>query len=704
MTDLKPVGSTQVDPETLFFWNNDNQATVEITVLEEDFYLVRTSKSYILRKQDKEGQETWDRNLRKLNKYLSETFHSFQISVNYSNEISKEVTSSFETAKEAAAHTEQLKREKQKLVEKIKSLESSKSHGFDDLEPVLEDKLADHYSRLDSVESNLENLLEVLQKKKTEIGEWQDNGVISSYFFTFSTEPEITRQENLNQIIDNHLEQVFNYHQHSVKQTLTRRSGNFKLVVDELETPRMFKRLQHTSLLNPASFQQLENQNPEISDELNQLRKDQLKQYQAYAVEDLAVNDEVFERSKATPAQAVNSLLQDLESEKVADTSNLPNNGPILGTATGTELPAGIDPSNIPHYYICGSTGSGKSYTKRILMENCLSLGYNTISITPRDLESLAAALPYKDNENGRGLAGDYYWPEHDSLPNLPEQTAELFNGAKFITLRNTLKPDKDQFITRLFTEVADQGQLDKPLFIFLDEAHLFAQGDPAEAIQKAVRQTRKFGVHVVLITQSPMDFNYNYKHIRENTQGNFFLQGEYFDYADQLLDDSSVITDLEQGNAIFQGRGQPQIEIDMRKPLSQVEQLGEKQVEEVEKLVSASAPDPATWKAEEHTATDDPSDDAVYSHDPASSSGGGSGGGAEADPVLGEDEEEVVQGIRAYVSDEDQLPSKNKTIDYSPFGTSKTSRLLDELEEKGVVETSTETRYGNEATVYQIH
>lgn len=133
-------------------------------------------------------------------------------------------------------------------------------------------------------------------------------------------------------------------------------------------------------------------------------------------------------------------------------------------------------------------------------------------------------------------------------LQSLPTDLTELGTGNHFISLKEMGEQDKNEFITRLFEAFSKDQQLSQALVVFLDEAHFFSDGKPASAIQNAVRQTRKFGVHVVLSTQSPMDFNYSYKHIRENTTGNFFLQREYLDYAENYLGDpemSSYIGDL---------------------------------------------------------------------------------------------------------------------------------------------------------------
>jgi hypothetical protein len=172
------------------------------------------------------------------------------------------------------------------------------------------------------------------------------------------------------------------------------------------------------------------------------------------------------------------------------------------------------------------------------------------------------------------------------------------------------------------------------------------------------------------------MDFNRKYKHIRENTVGNFFLQGEYWDYAKKYLNNEFDITALGQGDAWFSGRGFDPVQLEVRKPLSRVEEVSEGELEELDALYEGSAPD---------------LDDSEVS---------GSDGSISED--LNSDQQEVLEAIRSYVREEDELPSKNKVIDYSPFGSSKTPRLLSELESVGIVETESAERYGNEATLFR--
>jgi hypothetical protein len=126
---LKPVGGTTVEPETVFFWDDELQATVEITVLEpesdDNRFLVRTTKTYRLLKQDPEGRESWQRNLVKLNEYLREAFSSFRISANYLDSVNGSITGVTDDVDVLGDEATELVSERRQLAEQHSSLAKS---------------------------------------------------------------------------------------------------------------------------------------------------------------------------------------------------------------------------------------------------------------------------------------------------------------------------------------------------------------------------------------------------------------------------------------------------------------------------------------------------------------------------------------------------------------------------------------------------
>ncbi len=438
------TGSTGLEPVTEFYWDAENQTTVELTELGSDRYMTRASKSYRLVKQDAHGQESWDRNLVDMNEYLAQKFSSFNLSVNYTDTVSTEILQEKQEAGELVKEASQLKERSKELSEKRETLAVSLENSVDSLEQVMQKRFEETDKELQQVQKRLDQILEILEEKKQAVDQWQENGVSLSYLFTFSTDPEIVPEPRISETIQRHVDEAFDLHRRQVKQVL--QGPKFKLHVEELEEPRVFNRVQHTGLLNPEGFKQLiSGADPGIKESLKQLRRENAEQYMAVALDDIEVKESTVERSKATPSRAVNSVLQDLKAERVAYAEDTPEDGPIIGTQIGTNQIIGFDPAELPHFYIMGATGSGKSYLSRVLVENVASLGYDVLSISPSDTEEIGLSLPNPENSESTALNVDQYWPGNDKLLEKPESVDELFTGLNALTLTGLTQSEKQE-------------------------------------------------------------------------------------------------------------------------------------------------------------------------------------------------------------------------------------------------------------------
>jgi len=671
------TGRTGIQPVTEFYWDKENQSTVEITELDSKQYMIRASKSYRLIKQDAHGQESWDRNLVDMNDYLAEKFSSFNLSVNYTDTVSPEILDEKQEAGDLVEEASQLRHRAKELSEQRETLAVSVENSVQNLEQVMQKRFEETDQELQQVQRRLDQIMEILEEKKEAVDQWQENGVSLSYLFTFSTDLEIVTEDRITEAAERHVKEAFDLHRRKVKQVL--QGPKFKLHVEELDEPRVFNRVQHTGLLNPEGFDQLISQaSDELQVTLEQVRRQNTEQYMAVALDDIEVNESTVKRSKATPARAVNSVLQDLKSERVAYAEDTPEDGPIIGTLTGTNQIVGFDPANLPHYYIMGATGSGKSYLTRVLVENVASLGYDVLSISPSDTEEIGLSLPNPENSESTGLNVDQYWPGNDKLLDKPDELDELFTGLNALTLTGLSETEKQEYVNKIFSRLAEIDRSSKPLFVVLEEAHNFNKGEAADAIQKLVREARKFGIHVVIVSQNPTDFSHNHRHVRENTVS-LFLRGEYTDYASTFLDNADAITELEDGQAIIQSPDYSKLEVQVRNTLTKPTAPTNKEIRQVDKRFNGQKPELGTPSSVNSTEEDSQKQD------------------------LSKDEEELVQYIKQYIKENDERPSKSKCYRPSdaPFGSSKTSRLLEQLMEKNVLQAETVERHGNQSQVY---
>lgn len=680
--DLYAVGSTHVDPPTTFLWDFDKDALLEITEL-RDRYLVKATKAYFLLKQDEEGRETWNRKISELNDYLAETFPQYRLSIDYVNELDEDVLELKSDASNTVAEYEKVVSEIETIESQKSDLEKSLSVSLPEFEDTIENKLADLSRQESELETKRDQLVQQLEELNEAVHQWRNNGVMAAILFQFSTEPEITREESLEDTVEKHLEEAFEYHKTRIKQTLT--GSNFRLVIEDVQHPRVLVRSEHSLLLNPNTLDRLSEQEPALEGTLQDIKGEYLKQFQPHALEDIETDKRVHQRSKSTPSQATSAILRQLETTNVATPSaEPPNSGPYIGTLAGSKQTVGFDPSEAgPHFYITGETGSGKSHTKRVLIENIASQDNSILSINPGDKQNIGLNLENPQNADGTGLRFNQYRGDTgDDLLPIPEDKTELFDGLNAVSLSGMSGNQKQNFIEGVFREANGLDLQHRTIFIVLDEAHNFNEGEAAEAIQDAVREGRKFGVNIILVSQSPKDFIYNYKKVRENTV-NIFHRGEYFDYADKFIDKGEAISNLNKGQAVFPSSlDWDEFTVDIRDTLTRMWEKtpSQEEMKEVEKQFRKQTPD---------LASDDQSTDSPQN-----------------EISLTDDEKELLEFIKKYIEENDQAPTYSRCHreENSPFGTSKTRKLLDSLVDKNVIEENEETRYGNECNVYTIN
>jgi hypothetical protein len=671
--NLKLVAATATEPATSFLWDSEENVLVEVVDL-GDYALVRASKGLKILARN-ESEESRTRSLRKLTRYFSDTFPKFRVSVDFVSDVSPSVALDGEKVESLASRGKLIENELEDLRDRRSNLVNSLEKGFDELEGLSERRLSEVEGRIDDLEQRYEEVVSELSREQLLGEEWQKEGVMSTYVFQVFTDSELVHRDSLPEAVGSHISDIVSLQDRKIKQVLG--GPNFGLIFSEVEVPSVLHRLEHTGLLNPSHLEDLIDSCPEgVESILKDLRDRSADQFMATALSDLEVDGSTVVRSKATPARSFESVLDGLESSGSAFSPDSSLDGPRMGRVSGTEMNFGFDPADETHYYIAGATDSGKSYTKRILVENCLSQGYNVLSITPSDTQALSAFKPYDDE--GTGLAGDYYYFGEDILLDEPDDVSTLFEGANFVSLEGLSQSERQEFVKELFQEALKVEFSDNPVFVFLDEARRFSGGEAAAAIQEAVQETRKFNVHIVLVTQSPMHFQRQYKHIRENVSANFFLRGEYWEYAKNYLDSDDDIAGLEEAEAWFTAPGQSPVLLEIRKPLSRVEEVPRSDLRELDERFKTDTVDVAEFDSE------NPSFE-------------------ESDTELSEEQEEVLKAIRRYTKREDRAPSQNKVIEEVPYGSSRTPRILSELEDFGVVFTEVEERGNNPATVFRI-
>jgi hypothetical protein len=699
--ELVPLGTTAFKPETYFLYHPSTSTTAELTPLQQsEYYLLAASKTYRLLKQSEDGQTTRQNSLSKLTDFLEDRFTHFQLTVDYTHTVTDQQTGIPQETEPLAEETQQLLQERENLLDKIDNLEHAVEHGFEHLEQELQTRLEHTIEEYETVENQLQELEQLIHDEKTRLRQWRNNGQSLAYLFTYTTQPRLIHHTRLAEEVGEAIEAAQD-HGHSIQQTL--RGPNMQIYTEEMTEPRISMRREHTSLHIPEYLEDLTDEPPpELEDSLEQLRAEQMRQYIAYSPIDLETDQSGrFERKKQTPGKAVQTLLHKLNTVPQLNTSNdIPGDGPIIGTAADTEQVVGINPADYRrhdhlHYYIVGGTGAGKTYLKRVLLENAASLGYNILIITPSDPQTLGLNHPYQRHSqpsHATGLDADQYLADDPRLLDpLEAPVEELTSGINAVTLQGLSETETKNFVHRVLTYLNDNPAQDTPLFIGVDEAHRFAEGETLEIIGDIAREARKNNVKLVFATQEPNDFGYSKKGTTTRNQLNHvFMKGKFTNYADQHLEPDFDITQLDSGQAIFYDWNHEPVVVNVREPLTHIieEDLGDEPGEYIDKIqekYSAEMNVAENLKQRKtNTRTGKQDTDTAASLETSGT------------VELGEKEEAVLNWIQSFHEENSEWPTSTQTHKKGPASAGNYKEILQTLQEKGLItETQVERNNG---------
>jgi len=684
------ISTASTDPPIHYFWSQDYNATVEVTQL-QSLSLVRASKAYRLSSQSEDGRENWTRNLSKVNDYLKDRGLRFRISIDYVPEVSPTVSVDRTEVQKLASQAVELEDRINQLNNKQQRLERKQRRGLDALKDRVQKQIGGVKTQINRKEDELQQVMSALENKRQRQNQWKGNGVMSTYLFEVSTDTELAATQNIEHTIDTHLEDVKATHGNPVRQALE--GSNFKLKIEEVTQPRILHQLEHIGLANPAVIDQTISEAPDpVTDRLKTVQKQVAEQFRATALKDLETENGVFQRNKSTPARGIASILTDLEERQLLTDKRTkpPQSGPGIGATPAADQTAGFDPAEHgPHYYIAGSSGTGKTHLKRVFMENVASLGYNLINIDPSSYQGIGLSLPNTELEaaNPTGIQATHY-STSNKLKEVPSDFNEIFNGISTLSFKDEPASETAAVTASILDQISSHDFADNPLFVFIEEADNFTDTVAIDPLRTLVQEGRKFGVHVVLVSQRPKAFDYTEKDIRQETS--YILMNRRYSQngLGRLFDIDP--TNLERGQAVFVDFVDiPEIVVDTRDTLTRLWSgtPTEKEIQQVQETRGDLSTDSRFPDLEDR---------------PTQETGGDRSPGGTTNE-LDSEEREVVHAIQSYIDREEQLPSQNKVIKESSFGAGKTLDILDELIDRGVVTTQAEMRYGNEATVHEI-
>jgi hypothetical protein len=227
--------------------------------------------------------------------------------------------------------------------------------------------------------------------------------------------------------------------------------------------------------------------------------------------------------------------------------------------------------------------------------------------LVPEDRDSILAMYSEfgMQTSAARGFPFTYYAPGQAFGEELPADLSQLGRGRVIVSF----KGQDDQARCQLFARILDAvfagyvGQESSflRLVLVIEEAQRFtkkrvieeakAAGQQAEnALDRTVREGRKYGCCTIILSQTIRDFGYDSASIRQNTNTKIFLHNSdrEVEYAATFIGDGRKIIPLTAGTAIIYNAAWGAVKVKVRPPFSKVWEFS---AEQTQRLVSRARP-----------------------------------------------------------------------------------------------------------------
>lgn len=479
--------------------------------------------------------------------------------------------------------------------------------------------------QIDSTQRRL-SLLQHLQR------EYQEKGSAASYCFSISSNVLFAEDSSgFRDALMAVVKELSDLHRFQVTQKLS--GGRLQIQIGEAKEPAMvWIEEWFGGALAPAQMRR-------FSTSFDSLRKASEEHMMVTPHQPIFAADHLRRPEKHLAARVISDIVQRLDkteatAQKAAlspesiSTDAMPlalgyrveENGKMLG-------PIAFPLTQMVHAFISGTTGSGKSFATRILIEEAAAYPQLSILVLDPRNQSLGILVPedrpkiieqYEEfgmkPQNARGYAFDYFAPGLPYAPALPKDLATLARGRSIVSFKGLNDAERCATAARILEAAfaaCNEKESELPrLLVLLDEAHLFtrrrldesakeAAGQIERAMELLGREGRKFGLILVITTQSTKDFGYELASVRQMSSTKLFMRNSDrdADFAADIIGDGRLLAQLPTGVGILHHPNWGVTRVRVRPPHSKVFELGEAEVRQLvgkdrnlSKMMSAEA------------------------------------------------------------------------------------------------------------------
>ncbi len=575
--------------------------------------LVKGDKSYYMKSISEEG-ETWARDIPALQSYLETHFTEVHIGFSYFRNVTSRLAeiqiqrrqnvSERETARPSVDHFAELRRRQDAnrtqlaQAERLLSLDSGSS---DLLNGYVRRRTTELRRDIKTGKKQLKQQREHLSLIENLQHEYERKGSAAAYTFSIGSNTHVVNSPvEFRDAVQSIVKELRDLHRYQVSQKLS--GGKLNIHVDEATDPVLvWMEEWFGGALSPRQLDKL-------GPAFRLLRDATTDHTMVTPNEDVRVSDSVKEDRKLLAARVVSTMVGRLDDhDAAANLSDINENakpatvGRRMSGGKATNQSAVVPLAKANHVYISGITGSGKSYTGRVLAEEaCRYDDLNILILDPRN-QAVGMLVPEDresilerydafniDHTSARGYDFRYFAPGSESLPNLPTDLDTLGQGRSIVSFKALGDRDRCRLFAQILDAVFDAHASEESdtlrLIILIEEAQRFtkkrvsedakAAGQQAEnALDRTVREGRKYGCCTVILSQTIRDFSYDSASIRQNTNTKIFMRNadREIDYASDFLGDGRQIVKLQTGEAILYNAAWGAMRAGIRPPYSKV-------------------------------------------------------------------------------------------------------------------------------------
>ena len=615
---FEPIGSVNYDIRMTLSWHPQHCLEVSLVDL-EPYVLIRGTKCYRLRAIGESGEEMYARDLAAFDSYLTTHFGEVHLWLSHFSDITPSLARKRirekrfrHTSGSEDATPEELEDCLGKLTAELAATQAALQRDEDLLRldrgrsPLLQRHLGDQTDRKRRRAEQLLADAKVVGDRRTVQNhlekEYRRNGQATCLLFTVCSNLQIVRERTeFGDALRAVVKELQDVHRYQIQQKL--QGGKLQIYSEEIEAPGV-------SLLSRWTGAALcPRQLARFGLKSEQLQEAVERHLMILPRKDILMGGSVQDEKKLAGARIVLDFLQRLDrvAESRTDPIETPRGimpvwiGSVPDASSRYGRPWELPIDRMGNMFISGSTGSGKSYTGRVIVEGSAAHKDLHIVILDPGNQSVGLLCPedrpeilsrYERFGLRQDFARSFDFTYHGIAQGLgeplPTDLRQLAKGRRIISFKGlddrTRCTTFADIMNALFEGCAGSESEVPKLLVLIEESHRFTQKgvtredrDAAEkaelSIARSAREGRKYGMRMVFLSQCAKDFTRDMVSVRQSIGTRAFMHNSdrEIEYAADFLDGAKAIVTLPPGEIFLCHPEWGVVKLCVRPPLSKV-------------------------------------------------------------------------------------------------------------------------------------